>query len=100
MMGGGGMMGGYYNHGGLGTMMSSSNWSWMMGGAWQNMTRQDWRRLQHQLLGTSTNTTSHHGWSMAAMMAAVLGGLVLVSLAIVAIIRRPFRRPPAASPSL
>jgi hypothetical protein len=100
MMGGGGMMGGYYNHGGLGAMITSSNWSWMMGGAWQHMTRQDWQRLQHQLLGTNINTTSHHGWSMAAMMAAVLGGLVLVSLAIVTAIRRPFRRPPAASPSL
>ena len=100
MMGAGGMMGGYYNQGGPGAMMSSSNWSWMMAGAWQNMTRQDWQRLQHQLLGSNTNNPSHHGWSMAAMIAAVLGGLVLVTLAIVAIIRRPFRRPPAASTSL
>jgi TRAP-type C4-dicarboxylate transport system permease small subunit len=99
MMGDGGMMGGYYNHGGLGTMMSSGNWSWMMGGAWQNMTRQDWQRLQHQLLDTGTNTTSHDGWSMAAMMAALLGGLVLVSLVIVAVIRRPFSRPPTGAPS-
>jgi hypothetical protein len=36
---GGGMMGGYYNHGGFGAMMSSGNWSWMMSGAWQHMTR-------------------------------------------------------------
>jgi hypothetical protein len=70
-----------------------------MGGTWQNMTRQDWQRVQHQLLGTNTNTTSQHGWSMAAITAAVLGGLLLVTLAIVAVIRRPFRRPPAASPS-
>ena len=78
-MGGGGMMGGYYNaNGGLGAMMSSGNWSWMMGGAWQNMTRQDWQRLQHQLLGTQHQHASHHGWSMAAMIAAVLAGLVLV----------------------
>jgi hypothetical protein len=100
MMGGGGMMGGYYNaNGGFGAMMSSANWSWMMGGAWQNMTRQDWQRLQHRLLHTNIDPTSHHGWSMAAIMAAVLGGLVLVSLAIVGVIRRPFRRPLAASPS-
>jgi len=64
------------------------------------MTRQDWQRLQHQLLGSNTNNPSHHGWSMAAMIAAVLGGLVLVTVAIVAITRRPFRRPPAASTSL
>jgi len=99
MMGGGAMMGGYYNHGGFGAMMSSGNWSWMMSGAWQHMTRQDWQRLQHELLGTNANTTSHHGWSMAAMMAAVLGGTLLVSLAVIAIIRRPFRRPPIAAPS-
>ncbi len=99
-MGGGGMMGGYYStNGGFGAMMNSGDWSWMMGGAWQNMTRQDWQRLQHRLLGTNINTTSHHGCSTVAMMAAVLGGLVLVSLAIVAVIRRPFRRPPTASPS-
>ena len=99
MMGAGGMMGGYYNaNGGFSAMMSSGNWSWIMGGAWQSMTRQDWQRLQHQLVGTNINRTSHHGWSMAAMMAAILGGLILVSLAIVALIRRPFRRPPAAAP--
>jgi hypothetical protein len=97
MIGGSGMMGGYYSNGGFGAMMSSGNWSWMMGGAWQNMTRQDWQRLQHQLLGTSTSR--HHGWSMAVMMAAALGGLVLVSLGMVAVIRRPFRRPPTAAPS-
>jgi hypothetical protein len=97
MMGGGGMMGGYYNHGGIGAMMSSGNWSWMMGGAWQHVTRQDWQRLQHQLLGT--NTTSHSGWSAAAMIATMLGGVLLVSLAILAVIRRPFRRPPTTAPS-
>lgn len=100
MMGGGGMMGATNANGGFGAMMSSGNWNWIMGGAWQNMTRQDWQRLQHHLLGTNINSTSHQGWSMAAMMAAVLGGVLLVSLAIVAAIRRPFRRPPTAAPSL
>lgn len=99
MMGGGGTMGDYSNHGGFGAMMSSGNWSWMTGGAWQNMTRLDWQRLQHHLLGTALNTTRHHGWSMVAMMAALLGGLVLASVAIVVAIRRPFRRPPTAAPS-
>jgi hypothetical protein len=98
MMGGSGMMGGYYNHGGFGAMMSSGNWSWMIGGAWQHMTRQDWQRLQHQLLGTNTNTPNH-GWSTVAMIAAMVGGILLATLAIVAVIRRPFRRPPATSAS-
>lgn len=79
-------------------MRGSGDWSWMIGGAWQNMTRPDWQRVQHQLLGTNSNT-SNHGWSTAAMMAVVVGGILLVSLAIVAVIRRPLRRPPAASPS-
>src|SRR5450755_1466558 len=35
MMGGSGMMGGYYANGGIGAMMSSGEWSWIMGGAWQ-----------------------------------------------------------------
>ena len=96
----GGMMGGYYNaNGGFGAMMNSGNWSWMIGGTWQNMTRQDWQRLQHRLLGTNINTSSHHGWSMAATMAAILAGTLLIAVAIVVVIRRPFRRPPAASPS-
>jgi hypothetical protein len=30
MMGGSGMMGGYSRNGGIGAMMSSSDWSWMM----------------------------------------------------------------------
>lgn len=98
MMGGGAMMGGYSNHGGLGATMSSANWSWMMNSTWQHMTRQDWRRLQHQLLGANSNTPNH-GWSMAALMAAILGGILLVTLAIVAVIRRQLRRPPVASPS-
>jgi hypothetical protein len=99
MMGGGAMMGGYYNHGGLGAMMSSSNWSWMIGGAWRNMTRQDWQRLEHQLLGTNTGTTSGNGWSPLAIVATALAGVFVVALAIVAIIRRPFRRPPTAAPA-
>jgi hypothetical protein len=96
---GGAMMGGYATNGGISAMMRSDNWSWMMGGAWQHMTRQDWQRLQHQLLGTPLSTARDHGWSMVAMMAAVIGGVVLVSGAIVAMLRRPFRRPPTAASS-
>jgi hypothetical protein len=98
MMGGGGMMGGYYNRGGLGAMMSSSDWSWMTGGTWQHMSRHDCQRLQQHLLGTST-TNGHSGWSALAIVGATLE-VVLVLLAILAITNRwPFRRPPAAAPS-
>jgi hypothetical protein len=72
MMGGAGMMGGgYYNNGGWGAMMSSSDWSCMMGGTWQHMSRQDWRQLQQRLLGTST--MNHHSrWSGLAIVGATL----------------------------
>ena len=97
---GGGMIGGYYNtSGGFAAMMSSGSWSWMMGGAWQYMTRQDWQQLQHQLLGTPTNATSGNGWSPLAIIAVTLAGVLLVSLAILAVIRHPFRRPPTATPA-
>jgi hypothetical protein len=33
------------------------------------------------------------------MIATMLGGVLLVSLAILAVIRRPFRRPPTTAPS-
>lgn len=98
MMGGSGMMGGYMSNGGIGAMMSSGDWSWMMGGAWQHMTRQDWQRRQQQILGSGAGTTRHNGWSAIAITAACLGGIILVALAILAVIRRPFRRPPTAAP--
>jgi hypothetical protein len=96
---GGWMMGGYYNSGGLGAMMSSSDWNWM-DGAWQHMSRQDWRQLQQRLLGTGT-INHHTGWSAVAIISASLAGAVLVLLAIASISRRgPFRRPPAATRSV
>ena len=99
MMGGGGMMGGYGSSGGLGAMMSSRDWSWMTGGTWQHMSRQDWRQLQQRLLGTSA-MHNHTGWSALAIVGATLAAAVLVLLAILSITRRwPFRRPPAAAPS-
>jgi hypothetical protein len=97
MMGAGGMMGGYAGGGGLTAMMGSGDWSWMMGGAWQNMTRQDWQRLQRRLLGASAGRGS--GWTPVAIVAVTLGGVLLIALAILALIRRPFRRPPAAASS-
>ncbi len=61
MMGAGMMGGGYYGPGGWGAMMGSGDWSWMMGGAWQNMTRQDWQRLRQRLLGTSAGSSRGGG---------------------------------------
>jgi hypothetical protein len=97
MMGGSGMMGGYAGNGGIGAMMSSREWSWMMGGAWQHMTRQDWQRRRQQLLGPGAGTMMNNG--SIAIIAACLGGIILVALAILAIIHRPFRRPPTAAPT-
>jgi hypothetical protein len=39
------------------------------------------------------------GPSAIAIIAACLGAVILVALAILAIIRRPFRRPPTAVPT-
>ena len=44
------------------------------------MTRQDWQHVQHQLLGNDSNTTDHHGWSMAAMITAIVGDSLLITL--------------------
>lgn len=99
MIGGGGMMGGLDNNGGWGAMMSSSDWRWMTGGAWRDMSRHDWKQLQQRLLGTGA-MNNHTGWSAVAIVSAALAAAVLVLLAILAITRRwPFRRPPAAAPS-
>jgi hypothetical protein len=97
MMGGSGTMGGYADNGGISAMMSSGDWRWMMGGAWQRMTRQDWQRRQQQLLGPGAGTMMNNGSSAIAIITACLGALILVALAILVIIRRPFRRPPTAA---
>jgi hypothetical protein len=94
----GGMMGGYLGSGGLGAMMASSDWSWMMAGAWRHMTRQDWQRLQQRMLGQSASDEG--GWSAPAIIAATLGGVLLVVVVILVVLRRPLRHPPtAASPT-
>jgi hypothetical protein len=94
-----GMMGDYYGPGGSSGMMGSGDWSWMMGGAWQHMTRQDWQRLQQRLLGTSASTPGHSGWSAAAIVAVAVGAVAVVALVVLLLIRRPFRRPPTAAAS-
>jgi hypothetical protein len=96
---GGGMTGGYYKDGGWGAMMQSSDWSWMMGGSWQHMTRQDWNQLESRLVGTTMMGNSA-GWSAVAIIGITLAGAIVVLLAILVLTHRwPFRRPPAAAPS-
>jgi hypothetical protein len=94
-----GMMSNGDGNGVSGSMMNSSDYGWMMNGNWRTMTRQDWQRLQQQWLGTAAATTGHHGWSPWAIIAVALGGVLLAALAALAVIRRPFRRPPAAHSS-
>ena len=67
-----------------------------MGEAWRNMTRQDWQQLQQRMLGANASTHNHHGWSPLAVI-VTLGAVLVMGLAIIAVIRRPPRRPPAAA---
>jgi hypothetical protein len=71
----------------------------MRGAAWQNMTRQDWQRLQQRLLGTNAAADRGTGWSPVAIVAVTLAVVLLAALAILALTRRPFRRPPAGGAS-
>jgi hypothetical protein len=99
-MGPGMMGGGYYGTGGWAAMMGSGDWSWMMGGAWQNMTRQDWQRLQQRLLGTNASSIrGDGGWSAVAIIATILGALALLGLAVFVVLRRPSRQAPAPAAS-
>ena len=99
MMGGSGMTGGYAANGGISAMMTSRDWSWMMGGAWQHMTRQDWQRRQQQLLGPGAGTMINNRSSAIAIIAAGVAAVILIALAILAITRRPFKRPPTTAPA-
>jgi hypothetical protein len=85
MMGGGGVRG-------WGAMMSSSAWSWMHDGAWQHMSRADWRQLATTMMGPRTSFGSEGGWSTGAVLATVLGGLALAAVILMAVLRRS-RRP-------
>lgn len=94
MMGPGGMMGGY--SGGSSGATRSGDYGWMMGGAWRNMSRSDWQKLQRQWLGTSASAGG--GWSGGAIAGVAVGSALLAGLLVMlAVRRRRFRRPPAAS---
>jgi hypothetical protein len=97
---GSGMMGGSGGGGviGFGAMMGSSAWSWMHDGGWQHMSRGDWRQLAATMMGTGVSSGSGDGWSTWAVLAAVLGGLLLAGAIATAVVRRP-RRPHLPGPS-
>ena len=93
MMGGGGMMmGGGYGDGDWGAMMGSGNWSWMRDGSWQHMTSAQWRQVGNSVMGPGMMRVGHSGWSSGAVIAVVLGALLVGGLVVLVAIRRPWRR--------
>jgi hypothetical protein len=80
---GGGMMGGA---GAWGPMMGSRDFRWMTGTGWQAMNREDWLRLQRQLVGTPSTTGG--GLSALAIVAIATGGAALLAAGAFAVGRR------------
>ena len=93
-----GMMGGGSGYGGGWGMMSGSGWSWMHNGTWQRMSQSQWRQLAGTMMG-ARYTSGHHGWSTGAVVAVVMGALLLGALLAVLLVRRPWHRRPPAAPS-
>lgn len=98
MMGGGwasGMKGDGWASGmrgdGWGPMMDSEDWSWMAGGAWRTMDRQDWQAMQDRWMGPGVIRTGG-GWSAWEVAGVVLAGVLAVALLVVLLTRRPWRR--------
>ncbi len=92
---GGAMMGG----GGPGSMMSSGSgsqmmgdtrdWSWMMGGRWQQMSTADWHAVQQRLLGTATTRSANGGGlSTLGVVLIALGAAVATGLLVLLAVRR------------
>lgn len=93
MMGGSGMMGG--GTGGWGAMMGS-DLSWLRNRAWQHMSRADWQRAGGQIMGSEgMMSTDRTGLSTAAVIAVVVGALLLGGLAVYVVLRRPWRHGPS-----
>lgn len=83
--------------GGWGAMMNARGYTWMRDGTWQHMSRAQWRDVSDAWGGPGMMAADQHGWSMAAVMAAVLGALLLLALGIVLAVRRIGPRPPASN---
>jgi hypothetical protein len=88
MMGGGS---GAASGGGWAAMMASGDFAWMRDGAWRHMSRADWQRVGTAWMGPGMMSRTA-GWSTAAVLAVVLGGLALGGLAMYTMLRRPWRR--------
>ena len=93
-----GMMRGSSGEAGWGSMMSSGDWSWMAGSAWRGMTRQDWQRVQRQWMGAGISARGHHGWRSAAIVALVLGVILLTAFGFAALPKLRGGAPPAGAP--
>ncbi len=89
----GGMMGGSAR--GWGAMMGS-DLSWMHDGNWQHMTRAQWQRAAAGMMRGGLAFSGGGGWGTGAVLAAVLGGLLLGGLAVFAILRWTGRQRPSS----
>jgi hypothetical protein len=95
MMGGGA---GPDSGGGWGAMMASGEFAWMRNGAWRHMSRAEWQRVGSSWMGPGMMSRTG-GWGTGAVLAVVLGGLVLGGLAMYAMLRRPWRRHRSRGPA-
>jgi hypothetical protein len=96
-----GMMGagsGAASGGDWGAMMASGDFAWIRNGAWRHMSRTDWQRVGTAWMGPGMMSRTD-GWSTAAVLAVVLGGLALGGLAMYAMLRRPWRRHRSPGPA-
>jgi hypothetical protein len=90
MMGGGPPAGGNW-----GAMMSARGYTWMHDGTWQHMSRAEWRRVGASWMGAGMMSGGRHdGWSTGAMVAWMLGGLLLIALIVALVVTRPWQRRP------
>lgn len=80
------MRGGYFGGGGRGAMMSAGGWSWMPGGSWRHMTRQDWQTLEQRLVGPAGRPTNGR-WTAGIVVAVAVAGVLLLSALIYAGLR-------------
>jgi hypothetical protein len=95
MMGGGS---GAASGGGWGAMMATGDFAWMRDGAWLHMSRADWERVGTAWMGPGMMSRTD-GWSTAAVIAVVLGGLAVGGLVMYAVLKRPWRRRRSPGPA-
>ena len=95
MMGGGS---GAASGGGWGAMMASADFAWMRDGAWRHMSRAGWQRVGTAWMGPGMMSRTD-GWSAAAVLAFVLGGLAVGGLVMYAALKRPWRRRRSPGPA-